>query len=668
MKKFIKPSKNLKKTLKPDILKRRLKKYKTRNYRKLKGESRHLVKGYKKRRLIDVKNQKHSPVSQSSNIKNVQVNVEKELTKNLEKEIVESKLLNFRNNWDNFNDQKIENDFLLDKNSYNWQNVQETTKFDVDYTIEGFSNGDISCIVGEFIPAPFVSHTLIKYIKSSQPEHIYLEANYQCMFGYSLASNSSKLVCKNRKWIGELPSCLDENLINSCNRLSCDHICIQVNRKATCSCHEGFNLSNNKCIDINECSFNNGHGPCQDTCKNFEGGYLCSCDKLPGTFLAADNHSCHEINSCTVNNAGCSHTCLSTIERVFCLCPDGFILKNDWKTCEDVDECLVPELQHHACKYGCINTPGSYYCINPVEYQPNRSPENKCPPGFKETSKSTCVDINECEENNGECSEVCENTNGSYFCTCNGDEQILALDGKSCTDINAISCLPLKPVKKGSLVCSRPNAHPVWSVLRTINRPGSKCYLKCPQGYQLLGGYEITCQQNGNWEGIKNGECIKSNEPRINCPKDIIAEVPPANNEAFVRFDQPSTDIDWFRYVRSNPSWGMRLEASLKPGYHVLTFFVKHSTSKIQSSCNLHITVKDGEPPKALNCPEDIVKNNRTLIIWIEPIFTDNVRVTRVTSNERPGRFFNVGEWKIIYEASDDAGWTSNCTFSVIIQ
>lgn len=41
-------------------------------------------------------------------------------------------------------------------------------------------------------------------------------------------------------------------------------------------------------------------------------------------------------------------------------------------------------------------------------------------------------DINECALDNGGCSEMCENTNGSFFCACEGDERSLAADGKSC--------------------------------------------------------------------------------------------------------------------------------------------------------------------------------------------------------------------------------------------
>jgi len=44
----------------------------------------------------------------------------------------------------------------------------------------------------------------------------------------------------------------------------------------------------------------------------------------------------------------------------------------------------------------------------------------------------------------------------------------------------------------------------------------------------------------------------------------------------------------------------------------------------------------DGEAPKVKDCPDDIeiVGRNGTAITWPEPIFTDNVKVTRVSNNE----------------------------------
>lgn len=87
-------------------------------------------------------------------------------------------------------------------------------------------------------------------------------------------------------------------------------------------------------------------------------------------------------------------------------------------------------------------------------------------------------------------------------------------------------------------------------------------------------------------------DCAEYSKPRLDCPKDVIAEVPPGRDEAFVTFDQPSTDLDWFRYVRSKPSWGTRLEANLKSGVHEITFYARHPVSKKQTTCVLRITIK----------------------------------------------------------------------------
>lgn len=94
-------------------------------------------------------------------------------------------------------------------------------------------------------------------------------------------------------------------------------------------------------LDIDECLLNNGRGPCQDTCQNYIGGYECLCSRLPGTVLSEDNHTCQDVGPCGVDNAGCSHTCLSTNGRIFCLCPVGFMLRDDWKTCQGTSQLFL---------------------------------------------------------------------------------------------------------------------------------------------------------------------------------------------------------------------------------------------------------------------------------------------------------------------------------------
>lgn len=87
--------------------------------------------------------------------------------------------------------------------------------------------------------------------------------------------------------------------------------------------------------DHNECLLRNGHGPCQGTCTNTYGSYTCSCDGRPGTQLSADGISCEDVDECGLgDNFGCSHNCLNTLGTAFCTCPDGYMLGEDWKTCE----------------------------------------------------------------------------------------------------------------------------------------------------------------------------------------------------------------------------------------------------------------------------------------------------------------------------------------------
>ncbi|CAB0028972.1 unnamed protein product [Trichogramma brassicae] len=263
--------------------------------------------------------------------------------------------------------------------------VEEQEQQEEEEEDEDEARGDLSCINGTFLPAPSVRYALIKYLKSSRPGHEYLEADYECEPGYVLAaaadSSSSgaagRLLCHERRWLGRLPRCLYRGDEASCAELGCEQLCRIVGGRATCLCHEGYRLleGGRDCRDIDECSDDEGsggaagRGPCEDTCRNTAGGFECGCDGRPGTRLAPDNRTCQRVieplESCGPDNAGCSHTCLASMGRVFCLCPDGFVLQDDWKTCQDVDECAVPYLQTELCRYGCINTPGSYRCAPP---------------------------------------------------------------------------------------------------------------------------------------------------------------------------------------------------------------------------------------------------------------------------------------------------------------
>ena len=122
-------------------------------------------------------------------------------------------------------------------------------------------------------------------------------------------------------------------------------------------------------------------------------------------FLALLTFSIQAGGGCLADNGGCSHECIDSYNQVFCMCPDGFLLGSDWKTCVDVDEC---ENDNMGCDQLCVNTPGSYKC--------------DCMEGFKwiqAEGDGHCEDIDECSlEDKFDCSHGCINHQGSAECTC----------------------------------------------------------------------------------------------------------------------------------------------------------------------------------------------------------------------------------------------------------
>ena len=68
----------------------------------------------------------------------------------------------------------------------------------------------------------------------------------------------------------------------------------------------------------------------------------------------------------------------------------------------DINECNE---ETSGCNQICNNTNGSYTC--------------SCLPGYQlEYDNMFCADVDECAVNNGGCQGACHNLNGSYTCSC----------------------------------------------------------------------------------------------------------------------------------------------------------------------------------------------------------------------------------------------------------
>ncbi|XP_041866025.1 latent-transforming growth factor beta-binding protein 1 isoform X2 [Melanotaenia boesemani] len=128
-----------------------------------------------------------------------------------------------------------------------------------------------------------------------------------------------------------------------------------------------------------------------------------------------------EVDECQINPYICGPgICYNTADSYTCHCDEGYQLDGSTSTCVDTDECQDEQV----CVRGhCLNTEGSFIC--------------HCGPGFRVSpSRDQCDDVDECVEDIRACEAVgeCVNNMGSYTCSCpDGYRQV---DGISCRDVD----------------------------------------------------------------------------------------------------------------------------------------------------------------------------------------------------------------------------------------
>ncbi|XP_048833472.1 hemicentin-1 isoform X1 [Brienomyrus brachyistius] len=115
-------------------------------------------------------------------------------------------------------------------------------------------------------------------------------------------------------------------------------------RDSTGPCPEGFNATQDQCLDINECE---SKERCQHECVNMAGSYRC-------------------------------------------LCPTGYRLMTNGKTCQDIDECLEQSIRCGS-NMMCFNMRGGYQCI-----------DTPCPPNYQRDA-ATGFCLKNCPPNDLEC-------------------------------------------------------------------------------------------------------------------------------------------------------------------------------------------------------------------------------------------------------------------------
>jgi len=113
-------------------------------------------------------------------------------------------------------------------------------------------------------------------------------------------------------------------------------------------------------------------------------------------------HHLLDIDECEkFSKGGCDHVCTNTNGSYYCSCHDGYVLGNDTFSC--IGMCTTLCMTNNCCYDS---------------------------------------DINECETDNGGCTQICDNTKGSYDCSCDKEYE-LTEDKHSCTGEQNLTCLGL---------------------------------------------------------------------------------------------------------------------------------------------------------------------------------------------------------------------------------
>lgn len=181
-------------------------------------------------------------------------------------------------------------------------------------------------------------------------------------------------------------------------------------------------------------------------------------------------------------NSSCNKrgACLFNGTRGQCYCDAGY----HGLHCELTDNNECEDKPCHWLAH-CQNTYGSYSCT--------------CFPGFQGDGHE-CSDIDECETGLAQCPKhsTCVNLLGTYFCNCTDGFQPLGVPVERCADIDE---------------CAQ-NLHNCSNVLNCQNEIGSfKCVEKCDVGYRLIDGICVDIDECAE----KLAKCDK----RANCVNTI---------------------------------------------------------------------------------------------------------------------------------------------------
>ncbi|XP_030831233.1 mucin-17 isoform X5 [Strongylocentrotus purpuratus] len=158
----------------------------------------------------------------------------------------------------------------------------------------------------------------------------------------------------------------------------------------------------------------------------------------------------------------------------------------------------------------------------------------------------------------------------------------------------------------------------------------------------------------------------------FNCPASASGVlIPPANSVAVLWTPPTATDDSGTPALTSTFQPGSQFFVGVTP-----VTYTARDAAGLATSCSFQVTVTQGttgnQPPQLFNCPQVITRDlpstsNQVSVFWTAPTATDDFDTPTVTPSIQPGSSFQAGSTPVTYTATDSAGLSTTCSFSVIV-